>query len=178
MSKLPLPAGGSRLDLRRVLVVISDGDDTLSRRARSEALDMAQRAGIVIYTISTSTEWIVSDNKSRAAQTAHRKYMKTAGDKVLEVFANDSGGRAFFPYLIDDLASVLRRHWRRAAQPVFAGLRPRGPRAGRQVPQDPNRNHSQGHAGARAQRLLRRPARRKRAGHHLRPARQQLEQQH
>jgi hypothetical protein len=48
---------------------------------------MAQRAGIVIYTISTSTEWIVSDNKSRAAQTAQRKYMKTAGDKALEVFA-------------------------------------------------------------------------------------------
>jgi len=103
MVKLPLPTG-SRLDLRRVLVVISDGDDTLSRRSRSEALDMAQRAGIVIYTISTSTEWIVSDNNSRAAQTANRKYMKTGGDKVLELFANDSGGRAFFPYLLDDLA--------------------------------------------------------------------------
>ena len=104
MIKLPLPTG-SRLDLRRVLVVISDGEDTLSRRSRAEALDMAQRAGIVIYTISTSTEWIVSDNNSRAARTANRKYMKTGGDKILETFANDSGGRAFFPYLIDDLAS-------------------------------------------------------------------------
>jgi Ca-activated chloride channel family protein len=104
MTKMPLPTG-SRLDLRRVLVVISDGDDTLSRHSRAEALDMAQRAGVVIYTISTSTEWIVSDNNSRAAQTANRKYMKTEGDKVLELFANDSGGRAFFPYLIDDLAS-------------------------------------------------------------------------
>jgi len=103
MLKLPLPTG-SRLDLRRVLVVISDGDDTLSRHSRSEALDMAQRAGIVIYTISTSTEWIVTDNNSRAAQTAQRKYLKTDGDKVLEIFANDSGGRAFFPYLLDDLA--------------------------------------------------------------------------
>jgi VWFA-related protein len=84
--------------------VISDGDDTLSRHSRGEALDMAQRAGIVIYSISTSTEWVVSDNKSRAAQTAQRKYMKTDGDKVLEIFADDSGGRAFFPYLIDDLA--------------------------------------------------------------------------
>jgi VWFA-related protein len=104
MAKLPAPSG-SDLDLRRVLVVISDGDDTLSRHSRAEALDMAQRAGIVIYTISTSTEWIVSDNRSRAAQTAQRKYLKTAGDKALETFANDSGGRAFFPYLIDDLAS-------------------------------------------------------------------------
>jgi Ca-activated chloride channel homolog len=103
MSNMPLPTG-SRLDLRRVLVVISDGEDTLSRHSRAEALDMAQRAGAVIYTISTSTEWIVSDNNSRAAQTANRKYLKTAGDKVLETFANDSGGRAFFPYLVDDLA--------------------------------------------------------------------------
>jgi VWFA-related protein len=105
MAKLPVPSGGNgNIDLRRVMVVISDGDDTLSNRSRAEALDMAQRAGIVIYTISTSTEWIVSDNKSRAAQTAQRKYMKTDGDKALEIFANDSGGRAFFPYLIDDLA--------------------------------------------------------------------------
>jgi VWFA-related protein len=104
MLRLPLPAD-SPLDLRRVLVVISDGDDTLSRHSRAEALDMAQRAGIVIYTISTSTEWIVSDNSSRAARTANRKYLKTSGDKALEVFANDSGGRAFFPYLIEDLSS-------------------------------------------------------------------------
>jgi Ca-activated chloride channel family protein len=104
MAKLPLP-NGSKLDLRRVLVVISDGDDTLSRHSRSEALDMAQRAGIVIYTISTSTQWIVSDNNSPAARAARRKYMKTSGDKELEVFADDSGGRAFFPYLVEDLSS-------------------------------------------------------------------------
>jgi VWFA-related protein len=104
MAKLPLPTG-SRLDLRRVLIVISDGEDTLSRHSRGEALEMAERAGIVIYTISTSTEWIVSDNNSSAARSAQRKYLKTEGDKVLEVFASDSGGRSFFPYLIDDLAS-------------------------------------------------------------------------
>jgi VWFA-related protein len=102
MTKLPVLPDSQ--PPRRVLVVISDGDDTLSRRSRSEALDMAQRAGIVIYTISTSTEWVVSDNNSRAARTANRKYMKTDGDKALEVFANDSGGRAFFPYLIEDLS--------------------------------------------------------------------------
>jgi Ca-activated chloride channel homolog len=105
MSKLTVPTGARPdLDLRRVLVIISDGDDTLSRHSRAEALDMAQRAGIVIYTISTSTEWIVSDNNSSAAKNADRKYMKTGGDKILETFASDSGGRAFFPYLIDDLA--------------------------------------------------------------------------
>lgn len=103
MSRLPLLPDSQ--PPRRVLVVISDGDDTLSRRSRAEALDMAQRAGIVIYTISTSTEWIVSDNSSRAARTANRKYLKTSGDKALEVFSIDSGGRAFFPYLIEDLSS-------------------------------------------------------------------------
>ena len=59
---------GTSNDARRVLVVISDGDDTLSRHSRGEALDMAQRAGIVIYTISTSTEWIVTDQETNGQE--------------------------------------------------------------------------------------------------------------
>ena len=56
-------------DVRRVLVVISDGDDNLSRHSRGEALEMAQRAGIVIYTISTSTDWILTDQETSPANT-------------------------------------------------------------------------------------------------------------
>jgi VWFA-related protein len=36
-----------------------------------------------------------------------RKFMKGPGDKVLEEFAADSGGRAFFPYRVDDLAQAF-----------------------------------------------------------------------
>ena len=99
-----LPQAGAPLDARSVLVVISDGDDNVSRHSRGEALEMAQRAGVVIYTISTSTDWITTDKETQAGNEANRKYFKTAGDKVLEQFSTESGGEAFFPYHIDDLA--------------------------------------------------------------------------
>ena len=39
---------------RRAMVILSDGDDNESRYSRDQALEMAQRADIVIYTISTN----------------------------------------------------------------------------------------------------------------------------
>ena len=94
----------SGLDARGILVVISDGNDNLSRHSRGHALEMAQRAGIVIYTISSSTDWILTDRDTNSFNSANRKYMKGDGDRVLEQFAEESGGRAFFPYRVDDLA--------------------------------------------------------------------------
>ena len=102
--KLPADVGNPDKDMRRVLVVISDGDDNLSRHSRGEALDIAQRAGVVIYTISTSTNWILTDQEAGRGDLSNRKYMKDEGDKVLQQFSDESGGRAFFPYHADDLA--------------------------------------------------------------------------
>src|SRR5713101_4165489 len=73
----PLPTGESP-EVRRVLVVISDGDDNLSSHSRGEAIEMAQRGGVVIYAISTSTQWVSA--------------------------IEETDGRAFFPYRVDDLA--------------------------------------------------------------------------
>jgi VWFA-related protein len=102
--KLAPAVGNPETDLRRVLVVISDGDDNLSRHSRGEALEAAQRAGIVIYTISTSINWILTDQEAAQADPSNRKYLKDEGDKVLQQFSDESGGRAFFPYHVDDLA--------------------------------------------------------------------------
>ncbi len=102
--KLPAAVGDPNKDMRRVLVVISDGDDNLSRHSRGEALDIAQRAGIVIYSISTSTNWVITDQEVGRSDPSNRKYMKDEGDKVLQQFSDESGGRAFFPYRVDDLA--------------------------------------------------------------------------
>lgn len=102
--KLPPAVGDPNKDMRRVLVVISDGDDNLSRHSRGEALEIAQRAGIVIYSISTSTNWIITDQEVGRGDASNRKYLKDEGDKVLQQFSDESGGRAFFPYRVDDLA--------------------------------------------------------------------------
>jgi VWFA-related protein len=75
-----------RTKFRRAIVIVSDGDDNQSDHTRDQALEMAQKADVVIYSIST--------NSSRA---------DTDGDKVLKYFTSETGGRAFFPFQVEDM---------------------------------------------------------------------------
>ena len=76
--------------VRRAIILLSDGDDNLSHVTREEAIEMAQRAEAVIYAISTN----VSGTKG-------------PGDKVLERIADATGGRAFFPFQIREVANAF-----------------------------------------------------------------------
>ena len=77
---------------RRVVVAISDGDDNASRVSLTETLELAQRNDVAIYTISTnSTANFVNPEQRR-------------GDRTLETFALETGGKAFFPFRLEDLA--------------------------------------------------------------------------
>ena len=71
---------------RRAMVILSDGDDNESRTSRDQALEMAQRADTVIYTISTNVS-----------------HIETEGDKVMRYFAEQTGGVSFFPFQAKDL---------------------------------------------------------------------------
>ncbi|MCX6599333.1 MAG: VWA domain-containing protein [Acidobacteria bacterium] len=71
---------------RRALVVLSDGDDNQSRYTRDQALEMAQKADTVLYTISTNITRMPSD-----------------GDKVLKYFSDQTGGTYFSPFKVNDL---------------------------------------------------------------------------
>jgi Ca-activated chloride channel family protein len=97
LSSPPLPQAGNP-EVRRVLVVISDGEDNLSDRALSDAIEAAIRAEASIYAISTNTDWLSLTDKDNP-----RKMHVEGGDKVLQQFAEQSGGRVFFPYRVDDL---------------------------------------------------------------------------
>jgi VWFA-related protein len=77
--------------VRRAIILLSDGDDNQSRVTREEAIEMAQRAEVIIYAISTNT----ADMKG------------LPGDKVLERMAEATGGRAFFPFKIQDVANAF-----------------------------------------------------------------------
>jgi Ca-activated chloride channel homolog len=72
---------------RRAMVILSDGEDNDSRYSRDQALEMAHKADVVIYSISTN----ITHNP-------------TDGDKVLRYFAEETGGLAFFPFKATDLA--------------------------------------------------------------------------
>jgi Ca-activated chloride channel homolog len=71
---------------RRAMVVLSDGDDNESRHSRDQALEMAQRADTVIYTISTNIS-----------------HIETEGDKIMRYFAAETGGAMFTPFQARDL---------------------------------------------------------------------------
>jgi VWFA-related protein len=71
---------------RRAIVILSDGEDNESRYSRDQALEMAQRADTVLYTISTNITHIETD-----------------GDKVMRYFASETGGASFFPFQASDL---------------------------------------------------------------------------
>jgi Ca-activated chloride channel family protein len=94
----PLPKGPDP-EVRRVIVVISDGDDNLSDHALSDAIDAAIRSEVAIYAISTNTDWLAIDDASKPS-----KYHLADGDKMLQTFADQTGGRSYFPYKVDDLA--------------------------------------------------------------------------
>jgi VWFA-related protein len=76
--------------VRRAIILLSDGEDNQSHVTREEAIEMAQRAEAIVYTISTN----VSGTKG-------------AGDKVLERIADATGGRPFFPFQIRDVANAF-----------------------------------------------------------------------
>jgi VWFA-related protein len=102
LSHPPRPPGDQPDVVRRVMILISDGDDNLSTHTRSEAIQMAQITDVVIYTISTNTEWISTTQKD-ANTGGSLKYHLTDNDKILQDLAEETGGRAFFPYRVDDL---------------------------------------------------------------------------
>jgi Ca-activated chloride channel homolog len=102
LSHPPRPPGDQPDVVRRVMILISDGEDNLSTHTRAEAIEMAQRSSVVIYTISTSIQWVTLDDPSKE-RTGNRKYHLTEGDKVLQDLAEETGGRSFYPYHVDDL---------------------------------------------------------------------------
>jgi Ca-activated chloride channel homolog len=74
--------------VRRAIILLTDGEDNLSHVTREEAIEMAQRAETIVYTISTNITGT-----------------KGPGDKVLERIADATGGRAFFPFQIRDVVN-------------------------------------------------------------------------
>jgi Ca-activated chloride channel family protein len=75
---------------RRVIVVITDGDDTFSRADLKDAVDIAQRTETTIFAISTKGGFLGSVPGVEAGT------VKDAGDKYLTELCEQTGGAAFF----------------------------------------------------------------------------------
>jgi VWFA-related protein len=77
---------GSDRPVRKALIVLSDGEDNQSEVTKAQAISMAERAGVLIYAISTDDSGLI-----------------LRGDNVLSQLAEATGGRAFYPYKMKDI---------------------------------------------------------------------------
>jgi VWFA-related protein len=73
--------------VRKAIVLVSDGDDDFSHATETDAIKECQRAETIVYAISTD----VSPSRDK-------------GDKVLRDIAEATGGQAFYPIKIEDVA--------------------------------------------------------------------------
>jgi VWFA-related protein len=76
--------------VRRAIIVLSDGDDNQSRVTREEAIEMAQRAEVILYAISTNSNGY-----------------RERGDRILERMAEATGGQYFSPFKASDVANAF-----------------------------------------------------------------------
>jgi Ca-activated chloride channel family protein len=79
-------------EVRKALILVSDGDDNQSRAYLDDAIKMCQRAETTVFTISTNT----SPTRER-------------GDDVLKKMALATGGSAFYPQRLEDIANEFHR---------------------------------------------------------------------
>lgn len=75
---------------RRVIVLITDGDDTFSKAELQDAIDIAQRTETTVFGISTKSGFLGSVPGVDAGT------VKDKGDKYLTQLCEDTGGEAFF----------------------------------------------------------------------------------
>ena len=80
---------------RKLIILISDGDDNLSLETVTSTLEMAQRSDVAIFTISTNSSGFFGLTAPKA-------------DKLLKRLADETGGRAFFPFKAEDLSQSFQ----------------------------------------------------------------------
>jgi Ca-activated chloride channel family protein len=83
---------------RQAIVVLSDGEDTSSLVAFDEVLELAKRTEVSIYAIGLLDQ---NGNTSRRGLGGFRE-----AEFVLKQFAQETGGRAFFPSSANELAGI------------------------------------------------------------------------
>jgi len=78
---------------RRIVILITDGDDNSSRISLTEALEAAQKNDVTVYSISTNSSAFFGSKEQER------------GDKTLQKFSDETGGKMFRPLKNEDLAS-------------------------------------------------------------------------
>jgi VWFA-related protein len=100
---------------KRVLLVISDGEDNRSKYKLNEALEAVRESKIIVYSIgllSTDVPYSYYGMYSDRAK------------KALKQFAEVSGGAAYFPKKVSDVEEICRRIARELRNQYTVGYKP------------------------------------------------------
>ena len=83
---------GDESPVRRVIILITDGEDNQSGITRRQLIDAANHAEVTVYAISSNFSNI-----------------QTRGDNILRELADQTGGRAFFPGKIENVSHDFKQ---------------------------------------------------------------------
>ncbi len=87
-----------RVTGRKAIVILSDGEDESSKATLHQSLEMALRAEATIFAISVSKGGFFGVGSQ-----------SKEGDTVLKEIAQDTGGRIFFPFKVEELNEAFRQ---------------------------------------------------------------------
>jgi Ca-activated chloride channel family protein len=82
---------------RKAIIILSDGDDESSRVDLHQAMEMALRAESTIFAISVSKGGFFGVGSTRE------------GDNILKDMAQETGGKVFFPFKVEELEDNFRQ---------------------------------------------------------------------
>jgi len=81
---------------KKVLLVVTDGDDDASRKSFEYTVKAAQNSNALIYAVGVFSDY----------DQSHDKRMVRHSKKILTELAESTGGAAYFPDTLDDVAPV------------------------------------------------------------------------
>ncbi len=82
---------------RKAIVILSDGEDQSSKSTLEQAMEMALKAEATIFSISVNRGGFFGVGNTKN------------GDHVLKQLAEETGGRAFFPFKVEELDDAFRQ---------------------------------------------------------------------
>lgn len=108
---------------RPAIIVITDGEDTASMIRFEDLIERARRAGVAIYPVA------IRDHSESARYLEAEARLATQWDYSLKTLARETGGRAFFPVQLTELAGVYKSVADELATQYALGFVPKGARA-------------------------------------------------
>ncbi len=82
---------------RKAIIIISDGEDQSSKSNFEQAMEMALKAEATIFSISVNRGGFFGVGSTRN------------GDHILKQLAEETGGRSFFPFKVEELDDAFRQ---------------------------------------------------------------------